>query len=92
MAQGPACLVRATNTLEPLSLGIPEALSHSPSVCASAEISGSFLESPTDSLAFLHMTSLVPHVLYKSKAPASPEYHLFTLHHYRSQTETSYCL
>ena len=36
------------------------------------------------------MTSLVPHVLYKYEAPASPKYHLFTLHLYRSQTETSY--
>ena len=43
--------------LEPHELGIPETLSRSPSGLASAEVSGSFPESPTDSRAFLHMTS-----------------------------------
>ena len=64
--------MQATNTLEPHGLGIPKALSHSLSVLASAEVSGSFSESPTNSQAFLHMTSSIPHVLYKYEASASP--------------------
>ena len=80
MARGSACLARATNTLEPHGLGIPEALSHSPSVWASAEVSGSFPESPTDSQASLRMTSLIPHVLYKYKALASPKIIIYSLY------------
>ena len=53
------------------ALGIPETLSRSLSVWVSAEVSGSFPESPTDSWAFLHMTSLLPHVQYKYEAQAS---------------------
>ena len=42
MAQGSSCLVRATNTLEPHGLRIPETLRCSPSVWTSAEVSDSF--------------------------------------------------
>ena len=75
MAQGLVCLTQATNTLEPLSLGIPKALSHLPSVRASAEVSDSFQESPTDSQAFLHMTSL-PLMYYINMKLQLLKYHL----------------
>ena len=53
------CLAQATNTLEPLDFGIPEVLSHFPSVWASAGVLGLIPESPTDSRVFLCMTGLL---------------------------------
>ena len=91
MAQGSACLAQATNMLEPHGLRIPESLSCSPSVWDSAEVSGLFLENPTDSQVFLRMTSLIPHVWYKYEAWASPK-SSFTLHPNHSQAEASYRL
>ena len=61
--------------LEPLSLGIPEALSHFPSVGTSAGVSDSFLESPTDSRVFLCMTRLFL-MYYINMKLWLPEYHL----------------
>ena len=58
-----------------LGLGIPEALSHFPSVWASARVSDSFPENPTNSWAFFHMTRLLL-MYYIHMKLWLPEYHL----------------
>ena len=91
MAQESLGLVRATNTLEPLGFGIPEALSHYPSVWAPTGVSGLFPDSPADSQVFFHMTRLF-FMYYINTKPQLPRRIHFTLHFNRSQAEASYRL
>jgi hypothetical protein len=91
VARGLACLMWATNMLEPLGLGIPEALCHLPSVWASAgfQIHSQRVQ-PILKPSFVW---LVYYLMYYINTKLwLPKYHPFTLHLYRSQTKTSYHL